>query len=658
MLNRRIIGLLKRKFKLPKKQLLELYNKIKLEIQSLPANRLENELIRVSKKLLMPLATTQYAGDFHGQVWKFTNMLTRRFGLIYLKIYEKFPNLSKEKKAKFEYIIRTGKLQDDYSVYFSKKEIVDNLKKLIKARADSLHQHKYVEKYLEENNLAEDIKVNILNILYYPKLPPEDEQKLYSDDEFFACNIKALAGLCRDLIFGEHGKIKILGDIIDRGPDPDLLVKELIKYEKHIDYIWGNHDVLWMGAAAGHPSLIAEALRISFRYNQTEFIETRMGFDFSKLYKLAEQYGIDKRPDFNTKNKNDRAAVIEKVLFMIQTKLEHSVIERQPDFGMSNRLYLKDLAGNLKKQTGKITFEGQDFDLQDSHFPTLDLNNPYKLSKEEKEVIDDLVEQFKNNENIKEMVGFLFRKGKMYEVHNRNLLIHANVPSTKDGKLAKLPMFENRSGKNLFDHLQEKIKDIGERYARGEKIDPRELDFFLYLWCGTGSPLFDKDKMATAQRYLVKGVSDKEGIGKETSLYWAKNMEREEFIDLLAKDFSTEDDVVENVIQGHTPKDPSEMKNVVKTNGRWMIADVGWIENHPGHSIVETSKKRYLVTVDLSEEQMKDFEKIVNEKTEIDIKFTVIKEFKEQRKFKDIGKSAIIKMYYELLLNEKENRAA
>jgi fructose-1,6-bisphosphatase-3 len=658
MLNGKIIGLLNRKFKLPKKQLLELYKTLRQEIQSLPAARLESELARVSKKLSMPLATTQYAGDFHGQVWKFTNMLTRRFGLIYLKIYEKFPQLNKEKKAKFEYIVRTGRLQENYQIYFSRKDVIENLKKLINARADSLKQYEYIEKYIKENNFSESIKTSISNILHNSKLSIDDESKLYNDEEFFACNVKALAGLCRDLIFGEYGKIKILGDIIDRGAEPDLLVKELIKYEKHISFIWGNHDVLWMGAAAGHPSLIAEALRISFRYNQTDFIEKRMGFDFSKLYKLAEQYGIDKRPDFNTKNKNDRAAVIEKVLFMIQSKLEHAVIERQPDFGMSSRLYLKDLAGNLKQQTGKIIFEGQDFDLQDSNFPTLDLNNPYKLSKEEKEVIDDLVKQFRENKNLKEMISFLFKKGQMYEVHNGNLLIHANVPSTKDGKLAKLPMFENKAGKELYDYLHDKIKEIGERYARGEKIDQKELDFFVYLWCGIGSPLFDKDKMATAERYWVKGVSDKEGIGRETSLYWAKNMENEEFIDLLSKDFSTEDEIVENIIQGHTPKDPSEMKNVVRANGRWMIADQGWTENYPGHSIVETSKKRYLVTINLTKEQMKDFEKIVDETTEIDIKFAVIKEFEKQREFKDIGKSGIIKMYYELLLNEKENRAA
>lgn len=645
----KIISSVSEKLDVCKSLVEEVYYEYQPRIKELSGEGLEQELSRMANDLYTPLSSAVYLGDFHGHFHKFINYLTRRFGFLGVKIDEKLTGLTRDQKNKLEYIIRTGELPENYEKALSKKQIIDSMIKLLKARAGSLKQYDYIRAYAPSH-----LKTNIMNLLYCC-LSPLEENRIFNDDKVFLQYVDALAELNRNIVLGIHGKIYSLGDIFDRGDDPDKIIKELIKYKQVVKNIWGNHDVLWMGAVAGHPSLIMEALRISVRYNNVDFLE-RIGIDLTKLKEFAySTYGSD-RPAFNSKNKNDLAAVLEKALYVIQSKFEQEAILRNPEFKMNSRIYLPQLAEALKNNHDYIEINGEKHFLQDVNFPTLDLDDPTKLNGAELGVVDDLIKQFTSSEKLKKLMQYMFESGRMSYAERGILAIHASIPSNEQGELEQLEAFEGLKGKELFDYMETFFKEVGRKYIAGEKINIKDLDKFFYSWCGKGSPLFDKDKMATWERYYIKGVSEKEGIGKETSQYWTKNMENPEFRKKVFANFGSKMEKLDTLIQGHTPKDPSELKNFIKANGEWIYADVGWIDKKPGHPVIDTSKDMYVAIGKLSKEDMEQFEQKYGKNSIIEFTYQVIKRRERQRNFADIGSSNKTKVLYELILLEQQIR--
>jgi fructose-1,6-bisphosphatase-3 len=652
------------------------------QIQSLSTEELEIQLAECGVKLNLPLHSVIYVSDPHGNARAFENMFYRRFGLTNVKlqaleldfqgellqqlltaglveIRETRTKLAKAGEDFLEYVIRVGQLPEQIIPNIEPQALrsftIAALLQFIKSRALSSNQFNDLWK-----DLPQHLRANT-EAWFRKEIYSEEQDRILSNLETFAEYLRSIAKKARVVTLGQHGKLFILGDIIDRGSEPDNLVELMTKktFSPYIRYVWGNHDILWMGAAAGNPALVAEALRVSFRYDRTEFLD-RMDFDYSRLRDFAKQTYGPKHPGMLVGAKNVDNALMEKALFVIQSKLEHQMIadDKENQYNMQDRLYLKELAAALRQGKSTMPLNGQESPaLTDTNFPTLDANNPYALSQKEQAIIADLVWQFQNNENIKKMMDFLFNTGKMYDTHNNNLLIHANVPSNASRELIGVkPFGEDRKGKELFDYLNDYIKGIGQKYLNGEKSEPKELNDILFLWKGQNSPLFDKDKMATWERYLFAKEYE-ETLGKETSIHWEPNMKEADFQTRLFENFSTSEEKIERVIHGHTPKNPEDLNNVIKYDGKRnavkINVDVGWIKKYPGHFYFETSKGAYLITCQLSPKELEDIDK----DTKITITVKKIVDFGKQRVYKDnIPRSWRTVLYYELLRLEWETR--
>ncbi len=414
-------------------------------------------------------------------------------------------------------------------------------------------------------------------------------------------------------------RIQVLGDVFDRGPQPDKIIRILSSnaYKHMVDYVFGNHDILWMGAASGNPSLIAEALRITSRYDHFDFLN-RLRFDFSLLAEFAEHTYPVELATGNFKAKTDKGRSMEKALAIIQFKLEEQTIREYPQYDMESRLWLDRLAKML--ETGNVE------ELNDTHFPTIDLNNPGKLSKEEQQIIDDLVKQFTTNVRLKRLLHFFFTVGKTYHIQNNFLNIHALVPSTSKGQFEE---FLGRKGKILLTFIQETIERVGENYLANKKQARQDQALFFYLWCGPKSPFFGKHAMKTFERYFL---TDKK-THTERSLFWKDNMQTATFKKLMQDEFG-----VQRVIFGHTPVNYKKGIAMASDDGIAINVDGGFAAAYynRGHSLVHTPHQLYGIILPTPDE-IKEAEKKL-ESAPLDIE--LIDEFRQPMKIRDtiVGK--------------------
>ncbi len=367
-----------------------------------------------------------------------------------------------------------------------------------------------------------------------------------------------------------------------------------------------------MGAASGNPSLIAEAMRITCRYDHFEFME-RLTFDASCLADFAEATYPPERITGKIKAQTEKGRSMEKALAVIQFKLEEQTIKRFPEYEMESRLWLDRLAMMLKN--------GETDGLNDTHFPTLDLDNPSKLTNDEQRIIEDLVEQFRNNKKLKRLLSYLFTVGKTYSVHNNILNIHALVPSTSDGHFEE---FLGLSGKALLDHIQTVIERVGARYIENKKQDPQDQALFFYLWCGPRSPFFGKHAMKTFERYFL---TDKERHAERT-LYWKQNLHSKQFKQKLLIEFG-----VRRVVYGHTPVNYLKGKHMASDDGVAINVDGGFAAAYynRGHSLVQTPHQLYGIILPTPDEIQQAAERLESAPLDIEL----IDEFMQPMKIKD-----------------------
>ncbi|HSO09975.1 MAG TPA: fructose-bisphosphatase class III, partial [Desulfoprunum sp.] len=423
--------------------------------------------------------------------------------------------------------------------------------------------------------------------------------------------IAHLAHIIRQVLLD---RIQVLGDIFDRGPQPDKIIRILSSsaYRDMVDYVFGNHDILWMGAASGNRSLIAETMRITCRYDHFALIE-RLRFDTTHLAEFAERtYPVDTITG-NFKAKTSKGRAMEKALAIIQFKLEEQTIRDYPEYDMKSRLWLDRLALMLK--TGNT--EG----LNDTSFPTIDLENPGRLLPEEQEIIDDLARQFATNRRLKRLLRFFFTEGQTYLIHNNFLNIHALVPSTADGEFEE---FMGRKGKQLLDFTQETIRRVGANYLEDKPQRPQDQALFFYLWCGPKSPFFGKHAMKTFERYFL---SDKQ-THKERSLYWKDNMQSEAFKEKMQQEFG-----IQRVIYGHTPVDYRKGVQMASTDGVAINIDGGFAEAYynRGHSLVHTPHQLYGIILPTPTEIIEAERRLESAPLDIEL----IDEFRQPMKIKD-----------------------
>ncbi len=588
----------------------------RFRLQTSELDKLAQQLLQLENELNSNIPVTLWISDLHGEGDRFMAILRGRFGMLYQTCREALPNtFSIDKVQYLTKIIRKKEYFVEDTILMDTQDVIFCLVEILKYRLSNI-RHRTKDMFPPE--FRNTIKRLIAG------LPVPDH--VFEEPVLSERLISHLAHSIRQVLLD---RILVLGDIFDRGAQPDKIIRILSSpaYRDMVDYVFGNHDILWMGAVAGHQSLVAEAMRITSRYDHFEMLE-RFSIDSSKLAAFAEKtYPVEKVTG-RIKAKTDRGKSMEKALTVIQFKLEEQTIRDFPEYEMESRLWLDRLAKML--QTGDTA------GLNDSHFPTIDFEQPAKLTSEEKEVIDDLTHQFTTNRKIKRLLSYFFKKGKTYHIHNNSLNIHALVPSKANGEFEE---FLGHSGRELLDYLQQTIERVGKRYIDGSEQDKKDQALFFYLWCGPKSPFFGKHAMKTFERYFLL---DKESHA-ERSLYWKSNMHTDIFKQKLQEEFG-----IQRVVYGHTPVDYTKGKSMASNDGVAINVDGGFAAAYynRGHALVHTPYQLFGIILPTPEEMQEAAQKLESAPLDIEL----IDEFRQPMKIKDTAKGVLLKKQSDALL--------
>lgn len=610
---------------------------LKLLAKQYPSiSKASTEIINLEAILNLPKGTEHFLTDIHGEYEPFVHVLKNGSGVIKRKIEELFSNTLRESEQKslatlvyypeqkLELIIKEEKnINDFYRIniyrlielcrYASSKYTRSKVRKLLPSDF----------RYIIEELLHEDIDSKHKQEYY--KSIVETIIEIDRAKEFIIAISKVIQKLVVD-------KLHILGDIYDRGPRPDIVMDTLMDYHS-VDIQWGNHDVLWMGAAAGQKTCIANALRISARYANLDIIEDIYGINLLPLATFAmDVYKEDPCTNFMPKISDESVSSTEKSLIakmhkaisIIQFKLEGEVIKKRPEFDMNHRLLLD----NINYDKGTILLKGKTYNLKDSYFPTIDKNNPYKLTEKESMVIEKLVSSFKNSEKLQKHVSFLFSKGSIYLTVNSNLLFHGCIPLNKDESFMCMNIQGKKyCGKELMDKMEALAR---EGYFFEDNTEQKQygMDIMWYLWTGKCSSLFGKDDMATFERYFI---ADKE-THKENKNPYFKLREDKNMCDKIFKEFSL--DLQEShIINGHVPVESKNGESPIKANGKILVIDGGFSRAYQkktgiaGYTLIYNSQTLQLV----SHEPFTSAEEAIVNETDI-LSTTIVVEHKVKRK--------------------------
>jgi fructose-1,6-bisphosphatase-3 len=410
--------------------------------------------------------------------------------------------------------------------------------------------------------------------------------------------------------------LHIVGDIFDRGPYPHLVMNKLMRL-KNVDVQWGNHDIIWMGAASGCTVSIANVIRIAAKYNNLDCLEDGYGINLRPLAMFALQvYADDPCSIFiPTKDDVDKVyadanfvAKIHKAMAIIQCKLEATIIQRNPSFGLHHRLLLD----KIDYAAATITIDGTRYDLKDARFATIDPSNPYALSGEEQLVIDQLRQSFLTNELLQDHIRWMFDKGSMALTFNESLLFHAAIPLNDDGSwMTQTIDGTDYHGKALMDMLEQKIRIA---YQKRHQHDVLERDYFNFLWQGKASPLFAKHAMKTFERYFI---ADKTTHKEFMNPYFTLR-QHTSIIDAIFDEFSM-DKTTAKIVNGHVPVDVTKGEDVVVANQRVFLIDGGMSKQFRrqtsigGYTLIADSYAYYLV----SHSRFDSYTKLVEQEQDI-----------------------------------------
>ena len=536
------------------------------------------EIINLEAILNLPKGTEHFLSDLHGEYESFLHILKNASGVIKTKIDEIFKNVMTQDerrrlatliyypKEKLELIKKETENMDEFyriTLYRLIKicTVVGSKYSRSKVRKAIPKEYQYIiDELLHSNQNSYDKDI------YYDKII-DSIISLGRADAF----IIAISNLIQQLAV-DH--LHIIGDIYDRGPGPHIIIDELMKYHS-IDIQWGNHDIIWMGAAAGSEACIFNVVRICARYNNLDILEEGYGINIRTITEFAmEEYGKEESSIFTPKNIDEKDSkfdqrVMEKTqqaAAIIQFKLEGKIIKRHPEYNMADRLLLDKI--NYKKV--KITIEGKTYHLIENYFPTIDPENPYELSAKEEEVVKKLVKSFKNSEKLQRHIQFLYSKGNIYKIYNNNLLIHGCVPMDKNGEFVTTNVNGvELKGKNYLDYV-EKIAREGYFETEGSEKRENGKDFLWYLWCGKNSPIFCKDKMKTYERYYLEEKETWEEI--KNPFY---NFENDENVSVkVLREFGI-DPKKGHIICGHIPVKFKAGESPIKASGKLFIIDGG-----------------------------------------------------------------------------------
>ncbi len=535
------------------------------------------EIINLNAILNLPKGTEHFLSDIHGEYAAFDHVLKNGSGAIKRKIERLFKTtLTKKERQELAILIYYPKEKME-QLTLTNSELIEwyevTLYRLVKLARDtaSIYTRSKVRKAFPKNYAY--ILDELLNEygeekqLYY-----ENIIKTIIDIGKAKDFIIALSDLIKHLIID---KLHIIGDIYDRGSGAHKIMDTLVSYHS-VDIQWGNHDILWMGAAAGSEACIANLVRISLRYANLRTLEEGYGINLRPLATFAAEVyknGECKKfiPKFSSEevfSEKEKAlmAKMHKAIAIIQFKVEGQLIKSRPKFEMNDRLLLDKI--NLENGTVKIN--DKTYKLNDTFFPTLDPKNPFELTLEEKEVITKLKSSFIKSEKLQNHIKFLFSNGTLYLIHNSNLLFHGCILLNNDGSFKTLTINgKEYKGKSLMD----KFDQIARQgyFAKDPKRKKYGMDIMWYLWEGADSPLFGKTKQATFERYFI---DDKETHKEEKNPYY-KYRENEKIIDMILEEFGL-DTESSHIINGHVPVKAKKGESPVKANGKLIVIDGGF----------------------------------------------------------------------------------
>lgn len=536
------------------------------------------EIINLQSILNLPKGTEHFMTDIHGEYEQFNHILKNGSGSIKRKIDEEFGNtLSvKDKKSLATLIYYPEEkldiiLKDEDNIEDWYKITLHRLVQITK-RVASKYTRSKVRKALPGDFAY------VIEELITEKAEVQDKEAYYNEIIHTIIRIGraqdfiiAISNLIQRLVI-DH--LHIVGDIFDRGPGPHIIMDTLRNYHS-VDIQWGNHDVVWMGAAAGQDACIASVLRMAIRYGNLDTLEEGYGINLVPLVTFClDTYKDVDCEAFKTSVNNEYDAryaalnkMMHKAMAVIQFKLEGQLIRKYPEWEMEDRLLLDKI--DWKKGTVKI--KGKPYPLKDTDFPTVDKEDPYKLTPAEEDMMERLRHAFLRSEKLQKHVRFLYSKGSMYKIYNSNLLYHGCVPLDENGDFKKVKLFgRTYSGKALYDVLDNYARK-GYYGAENDKETVRGKDILWYIWTNANSPVFGKDKMATFERYLIE---DKETHVEKKNKYY-ELIDDEDTVNRILKEFGL-DERFSHIVNGHVPVEQKKGESPIKCGGKLLVIDGGF----------------------------------------------------------------------------------
>lgn len=623
---------------------------LKLLSQQYPTiNKASTEIINLQAILNLPKGTEHFLSDIHGEYEAFTHVLRNASGVIIRKIEDVFRNTLKqsEKKSlatliyypeqKLDIVLKQEKnIEDWYKITLYRLiEICRNV--------SSKYTRSKVRKALPKEFAY------IIEELLHEKSSGIDKNEYYDEIINTIIDIGSakefiidLSKLIQRMVID---RLHIIGDIYDRGPGADIIMDTLVDYHS-VDIQWGNHDLLWMAAAAGSEVCIANVVRNSARYSNLDTIENGYGINLLPLATFAMEFYKDDPcnsflpiSDYGTSYNSKEIRLIaqmHKAIAIIQFKLEGEVISRHKEFNMDHRILLT----NINYDDGTIMLYGKKYELNDKYFPTIDPEEPYKLIEEERELIDKLKSSFLNSERLNKHVRFLFSNGSLYLKYNSNLMYHGCIPLNEDGTFKKVEIGNKEfSGKVLLDRL-DMLSREGFFYTGDPEVKQNAVDMMWYLWTGPASPLFGKDKMTTFERYFI---NDKSTHYEKKDPYYSFR-ENEEVCNSILREFGLNPEG-SYIINGHVPVIEKKGEAPIKANGKLMVIDGGFSKAYQsktgiaGYTLIYNSFGLQLV----SHQPFQSTEAAIREETDILSTTIVVKQAMVRKRVGDTDVGEVLK---------------
>ena len=600
------------------------------------------EVVNLQAILNLPKGTEHFLTDIHGENEAFNHVIQNASGAIRRKVMEELGST-----------VALEDLEELVTLIYYPKQKLDIIKKQ--------KFGKYLENWYEltiyrlvkvtraaaskytRSKVRKALPKNFAYII--EELLQEDEHR-FNKKEYYNQIIKSLVAYGRaDLFIIELSQVikrftidhlHIIGDIFDRGPGPDKVMETLMSHHS-LDIQWGNHDILWMGAAAGNPGSIANVVRIGLRYANMDVLEDAYGINLLPLAYFANRvYKDDPCTQFQPKLNEDRGeteaeiqmmARMHKAMSVIQFKVEDAIIARHPEYEMESRQSLR----HIDFEKGTVMVEGVEYAMNDMNFPTIDPKDPTALTEDEQNIIDKLIYSFKHSDKLQRHIRFIYNTGSLYLVFNDNLLFHASIPMNEDGTFKSWHYKgKDYKGKALMDKFDQLAR---EAYFSDRKEDPPRSDLLWFLWCHKDSPLFGKDKMATFERYFI---DDKTPHKENQMPYYQRINDDEDLANMILEEFGV-DPAKGHMINGHVPVKAKKGESPIRAGGKQLVIDGGFAKAYQkttgiaGYTLTYNS---YGLTL-ISHKPFESVEKAINEGVDIQSTRQVVESTIERKRVRD-----------------------